>query len=113
MGSVRIGIDKVRARMDHETRLRDFSLDQGFDALRERLHAGVVTEWLNVLRYNKEDERVVGYPVADNKRQSEWTIYEWHTREIHLKYSVARRERKPDFSELMKVISPASKHHQK
>ena len=115
MGSVRIGIDKVRARMDHETRLRDFSpqwLDQGFNALRERLHGQVVSEWLSVLRYNEEDKRVVGYPVAYNERQSEWTIYEWHTREIHRKYSVARRERKPDFAELMKVISPVSKHHQ-
>ncbi|MBK8579478.1 MAG: hypothetical protein IPN78_15055, partial [Candidatus Accumulibacter sp.] len=75
MGSVSIGIDRIRVRNESQTRLaEEAGLDQqALACLREKLDQGSVDRWLEIHRF--VDRGRIGYPTQDAKGES--TIYHW------------------------------------
>ncbi|HRF06888.1 MAG: CRISPR-associated protein [Candidatus Accumulibacter phosphatis] len=100
MGSVSIGIDRIRVRNESQTRLAEQpGLDQqALACLREKLDQASLDRWLESHRF--VDRGRVGYPTQEVRGES---IYHWHT-DIRKEYSKLRRERAPNAAALLSKI---------
>lgn len=111
MGSVALKVDSAWRRSDQETRLKEVDpkdlFGEGAEKLEKAIDPSTRARWLAIHRFI--DRGLLGYPLPSGpKKRGECNIFDWHT-DLRRRYSKARRERSPNYSEINADILPAHK----
>lgn len=106
MGSVRITPKEMRLRLEKDVNFlspvaRDKRVEFALEALQGKLNAGTLKDWLEA--HELVDGKRLDYPRYQPPRQTEPTIFDWHTK-LRRDYSKLRREEGANWSQLSGTV---------